>query len=261
MSRRPFELSDDQARSLGRLVDPLLAAHKLDPFNHRPFTAAFVRAVYQATGRTYGPVVYRRLLKAYAPGRNPSTSTLVTEKTAFERELSEPRDEGQGCAAGGGQDWSLKPAYAPVDRDGVKLAVRDALESALPPLLRRVTGGGRDAEFNFMQHRLQAAEGQLAEVQAQAAQLASGLQEKASLAQAYLAEIATLKEALASQDALNRKLVDQAAGSHTFALQAIELARSETRQAKERCAQLEAALKERDTDLNLLRRTYRGEPR
>jgi hypothetical protein len=44
---------------------------------------------HSATGRFYGPAVYRRLLGAYAEYRRPSTSTLAAEKTALAAETTQ----------------------------------------------------------------------------------------------------------------------------------------------------------------------------
>jgi hypothetical protein len=88
VSRPPFSLTDDQARDLLQGVAPLLERYPLDPRDHRPFLRAFLRVVHSVTGKLYGPDIYRRLLRAYAPGRNPSTSTIASERDDLERELA-----------------------------------------------------------------------------------------------------------------------------------------------------------------------------
>ena len=88
MSRPPFSLTDDQARELMQRVSPLLDRYPVDPRDHRPFLRAFIHAVHAVTNKLYGPDIYRRLLRAYAPGRNPSTPTIASERDALERELA-----------------------------------------------------------------------------------------------------------------------------------------------------------------------------
>lgn len=95
MSRPPSSLTDDQARDLVQRVVPLLDRYLVDPRDHRPFLRAFIRAVHEVTNKLHGPEIYRWLLRAYAPGRNPTTPTIAIERDAFERELG-----AAGAAAG-----------------------------------------------------------------------------------------------------------------------------------------------------------------
>src|SRR5471030_1913452 len=83
MSRPKLSLTDDQARSLVTQVDAIIQRHANDTRHHRPFVHDFVRAVYHATGSTYGAAFYRNLLDAYAPGRTPSTPTIESEQLQF----------------------------------------------------------------------------------------------------------------------------------------------------------------------------------
>lgn len=78
--RPRLALTDDQARSLAQQTDALTTKHAGSTGGHRPFVHDFLRAVYHATGETYGAARYRQLLAAYAPQCRPSTSTIELEK-------------------------------------------------------------------------------------------------------------------------------------------------------------------------------------
>ena len=113
MSRPPFSLTDDQARELLQRVAPLLDRFPLDPRDHRPFLRAFIRVVHDVTHKLYGPDIYRRLLRAYAPGRSPSTSTIATERSDLERELAAAVPAAAPSSAGPVLSLPMASAVAP----------------------------------------------------------------------------------------------------------------------------------------------------
>ena len=127
MSRPPFSLSDDQACDLVQRVTPLLDRYPVDPRDHRPFLRAFIRVVHDLTGKLYGPDIYRRLLRAYAPGRNPSTPTIASERDALERELVNAAG-----APPSGPALALPPAAVALDSFQLRAC------RSLPALLRRL---------------------------------------------------------------------------------------------------------------------------
>jgi len=157
MSRPPFQLTDDQARALLQQLTPILARNPVGAGSNRPFVRDFVRAVHTATGRTYSPAIYRRLLDAYAPDRRPSTDTLAQEKNALVEALSEEAHAGRQLDADTGE------ALAQV--------VQRAVDGALARQARNHAGATShdrytDAQRDFLQSRLADAERQLNEARA-----------------------------------------------------------------------------------------------
>jgi hypothetical protein len=55
VTRPIFQPSDDEARILINRLQSINAAHPLNQRDHGPFVRAFVRAVYEATGKTFSP--------------------------------------------------------------------------------------------------------------------------------------------------------------------------------------------------------------
>lgn len=245
MSRPPFMMTDDQARVLVQRVGPLLDQYPLQPNrrDHRPFCGAFIRAVYEATGKLHGPDIYRRLLKAYAPGRSPSTPTLVSERATLEHELKRVTVEPKGSLGGGG-------GAAEPHSDN---HVRGALAEFLPQLARLVTQPGREAEFSFLTARLEAAEQARGEGQAHAARLGAQLQEQTGKVDVLSSQVAMLQAALEREQQLVKQLADEVAGQRTFALNAIEASRAESRFFKERAASFEHQIRVHETTIDQLR--------
>lgn len=261
MSRPAFALSDDEARHLVQLVAPLIDRYPVDPRNHRPFTKAFLRAVHQVTHKTYGPDLYRRLMGAYAPGRSPSTSTLVLERRGLELELEamaastmveQGRDDGAAapsCASG--------PTTLPAAQ--ISTLLRAALEDYLPRLARSSGSAppatAQLAECDFLTVRLAEVERAHAELRTHAARLAGELQAQTALTLAYREQLATLQATSSAQAQALARLGDEVEAMRRHSMIAIDGVRGETRAARERCTQLEAALQEKDMMLESLRRT------
>lgn len=220
MSRPPFSLSDQEARALVQQLGELNLRHPLDRRDHRPFVRDFLRAVHRATGRTFSPLIYRRLLAAYAPERRPSTATLALEKETLVAEL--------GLA-----DLAARElAAAPHEGLGelVRHAVADALGRHAPA---RGRTGAEDsyavAQCTFLQARLADAEAALQEARAHAARLAAELQATRAAGLAQLGELEAARSTIAAQaDALGR-LAPALEDSRQFAMRAIDAARGETR--------------------------------
>lgn len=245
MSRPPFMITDDQARILVQRVGPLLEQHPLNPNrrDHRPFCGSFIRAVYEATGKLYGPDIYRRLLKAYAPGRSPSTPTLVSERAALEHEIKQEKAEAsRSFGAGGAADTALAG-----DR------VRGALAEFLPQLARLVSQPGRDGEVGYLTARLDAAEHARNDAQAQAARLGAQLQEQTARTELLSHHVTVLQAALEREQELVKRLAEEMAGQRTFALNAIEASRAESRQYKERAASFEHQVRVHETTIDHMR--------
>ncbi len=248
MSRPPFSLTDDQARDLVQRVAPLLDRFPLDPRDHRPFLRAFMRVVHAVTGKLYGPDIYRRLLRAYAPGRSPSTSTIATERGDLERELAAAVPTVAPSSAG--PALSLPAASAPA----LDLSlIRTAFAEQLPQFARLAAQAGRDTQVEYLQARLRDAGRATAEAKAAAACLAAELQEQTGRAALLARELETSQAALVAQQQVIASLTEELKGQRHFAMQAIELGRVETRLVKERVAELQAKNDRLETMVDQLR--------
>lgn len=251
MSRPAFSLSDAEARLLLQEVAPLLERHPLDPRDHGPFVRGFLRAVHRATGKTYGAEIYRRLLRTYAPGRSPSTSTLARERQLLDEELAVPNSP---------QDLTFD---ASVDagtpfQPGIVGTLRRVLDDYLPAFSQLNTTTQRDAHVDFLMARLAEAERDRTLARSQAAHLAAQVQEQAAVNQVLTQQLAAAQAALVTQQQLASRLAGEMEGQRQFSLQAIDGVRGETRFAKERCAQLEAVLKDKEQMIDTLRMRVLG---
>lgn len=249
MTRPPFRLSDDEARILVARLQAINDMHPLNPRDHRPFVSAFIRAVYEATHKTFSPAIYRRLLAAYAPERRPSTSTLAIEKELFSDELALERAGAAEVAA------SDAPRLAALIRAAVADAVGDGL--ATRAYNNAGGGGGADADGAFWRDRLAEVEAALAEAQASAARLAGELLAARAVADSASTELAAARQALERQGGQLAKLTDEVEESRRFAMRAIDDARGETRLWRDRCAAIEAKAASQAREDQLLLETFR----
>lgn len=247
MSRPPFSLSDDQARNLVQRVTPLLDRFPVDPRDHRPFLRAFIRSVHDVTGKLYGPDIYRRLLRAYAPGRSPSTSTIASERDAFEREISVARPPGQTAPADSALTRPTELAPAEWSQ------LRTIFDEYLPQFARLAAQAGRDAQVEYLQARLRDTEQAVADARAHAARLASELQAQTARADLLALELDAGKAALTHQQAMVGSLADELKGQRLFAMQSIEMGRAETRMAKDRAVELQGKIDRLETMVDQLR--------
>lgn len=244
MSRPPFSLSDDQACDLVQRVTPLLDRYPVDPRDHRPFLRAFIRVVHDLTGKLYGPDIYRRLLRAYAPGRNPSTPTIASERDALERELVNAAG-----APPSGPALALPPAAVALD----SFQLRAVFDEYLPQFARLAAQAGRDAQVHYLQARLRDTERAADEARAHAARLASELQAQTARADLLARELDVSKTALAARHEAVGRLTDELKAQRLFAMQSIKMGRAETRQAKERTAELQAKIERLEMTIDQLR--------
>lgn len=248
MSRPPFSLTDDQARDLVQGVAPLLERYPVDPRDHRPFLRAFLRVVHAVTGKLYGPDVYRRLLRAYAPGRSPSTSTIATERADFERELAAAVPA--AAPSPGGPAFFLPSGSAPAPDASVLRAV---FAEQLPLFARLAAQAGRDTQVEYLNARLRDAERATSELKAAAARLAAELQEQTGRAALLARELEASQAALAAQRQVVSSLTEESKGQRQFAMAAIEMARGESRLVKERVAELQVKNDRLETMIDQLR--------
>jgi hypothetical protein len=260
LSRQPFALHDDQAALLMRALRPIVERHPPDSRSNRPFIRDFIRAVYSATGRTYSPAIYRRLLNAYAPDRRPSTTTLALEKEFVEQELA---------ANAHGHSPTHPVAVAPhvqassVSTTELMNAVRQTVEELLN---KKLMGGSArwendqqmaQAHIADLTTRLAASERALSEARAQAARLAADLQLAQEAAARYQQQLATTEQAAAHQAAAQSAAVVELAIQldeiRKFAMRSIDDIRGETRAERDRRIHVEELLKQNQKMLEVFR--------
>ena len=253
--RPRFKLTDEQARVIRDGLPTLLERHPYDPRSNRPFVAAFVRLVYDATGELFGPTIYRRLLDAYAADRKPSNDTLAQEKAQLQNAL---RIE-QGGAV---------PIDRPADdeRSAPGVDIGKAIDEAFKRHVHLFAGAAIDRQLKeriaYLEQQL-VTSGQRADAaRAQAARLAADLQ-AASTAQAVLHAQVDAANALLLQfgTAIDATTVELA-GMRSFALNAVDGVRGETRAWQHQCNVLERKLKEAKEFMEVFRRAAyeRGAP-
>ena len=244
MSRPPFSLSDDQARELVQRVTPLLDRYPVDPRDHRPFLRAFLRAVHEVTNKLYGPDIYRRLLRAYAPGRNPSTPTIASERDALERELAMAP-----AAAPSTGPVPIPPSASALDA----VVIRSVFTESLPKFARLAAQAGRDTQVDYLNARLREAERATADAKAQAARLAGELQAQVARADLLARELEADQAALSRQREAVASLTEELKGQRLFAMQSIEMARAEMRMSKDRTAELQNKIDRLEMTVDQLR--------
>jgi len=246
VGRTPFQMTDEQAGKLGMLVAPLRDQYPPGGPSNRPFVHEFIKAVHAATGRTFSPAIYRRLLDAYAPDRKPSTSTLALEKESVERELAAQVASPSFAAAA--PALNTAPPAGDI-ADLVKRAVEDALARQLGSLGNAARSDQQMAQAHIadLSSRLSASDRSLAEVRGQAARLAAELKmatEREADMRARLQEAeAAAKAQLEAQHAALQGVTAELAEIRKFAMRSIDDVRGETRTERERRVQLEELLK------------------
>lgn len=245
MTRPPFKLADDEARVLISRLQAIEAEHPFDQRDHRPFVRAFMRAVHEATNKTFSPAIYRRLLSAYAPQRRPSTATLAIEKQLLCDELALERN---GAAEGAALD---APRLAALIRASVIEVMGER------PVHRMTASAETGADVAFWRDRVADMERATADVQAQAARLAGELLAERAIADVLRGELAAARQALETQAAQVGKLAGELEESRKFTMRAIDEARGETRAWRDRCTIIEAQAAARAREDNILLETFR----
>jgi hypothetical protein len=227
MSRPAFRLADEQARHIAQRVALLDQDIPLDTNNHRPFVGAFIEAVHDATGSFFSPMIYQRLLRAYAPARRPSTATIASERARI-------MDTAEQLERAAGLDDVQRERFT----GAIRSVIADELDERLArfPAADMSTGS---AQIEFFKNRLAECESELRGLRATAAQLVTDLAlatQRAQIADRELRDQRQTNEKLVEQ---MRLVQDSADGNRRFALMSIEEARGEVRDWKNRCVELE----------------------
>lgn len=245
MTRPPFKLVDEEARVLVARLQAIEAAHPLDQRDHRPFVRAFMRAVHEATHKTFSPAIYRRLLSAYAPQRRPSTATLAIEKQLLCDELALERD---GAVESATLD---APRLAALIRSSI---IEVMGERSVP---RVHAGAEPGADVAFWRERVADLERTVSDVQAHAARLAGELLAERAIADVLRGELAAARQVLEANATQVGKLAGELEESRRFTMRAIDEARGETRAWRDRCTVIEAQAAARAREDNILLETFR----
>lgn len=242
MSRPPFRLPDDQARRIAQRVAVLDQEIPFDASNHRPFVGAFIQVVRDATGNYFSPMIYQRLLRAYAPARRPSTATIASERARI-------MDTAEQLERAAGLDDVQRVRFA----EAIRGVIADELDLRLASLPAADTATG-SAQAEFFKNRLAECESELRALRATAAQLVTALAvttQRAEIADRELSEQRQANEKLLEQV---RVVQESADGNRRFALMAIDEVRGEVRHWKDRCADLELQRQRDFQQLDAMRR-------
>lgn len=249
MARTPvLPLPDDAVRRILAHVDELRLTFPPSR-GLRPFLAAFLRLVYDATGKVYGAGVTRKLLQLYAPEYRPSTVTLHDEIVAFRESRT---------FSGG------RPS------EGEQTPTRQVEDSGLLAGIHRMLSQGHwPGEASHDIALVRALEAENDRLRAMNAQLEIGLQDAHQEQTRLVAVAAALKaEAQAKSEALEQMTArvdqlaqavqaaqEQVAASHRFALGRIEDSGAESRQLREQLrlanAKIDALRKQVNEEQNM----------
>lgn len=243
-------LPDQAVRHILSCIDDLRMTFPVSR-GTRPFIAAFLRVVHEATGQVYGASTVRKLLTTYAPEYRPSTVTLHDEIMAFRESLSEdtPQDTGQQSRA--------------ESRVSVPLATEkgagqvSALVAGLDRVLSKLNTLPNQEEGGFYQHALiRTLESENQRLREHNKHLQSVMETLKDEKQRYADQILALKS---ERDTLSTTVKDLAqqigemaetlktndervAASHRFAMGRIENASAEARMWQERTRELEKTI-------------------
>lgn len=242
MSRPPFRLPDDQARRIAQRVAFIDQDIPLDASNHRPYVGAFIQAVHEATGSYFSPMIYQRLLRAYAPARRPSTATIASERARI-------MDTAEQLERAAGLDDVQRERFT----EAIRSVIADELDQRMASLPAGDTTTG-SAQAEFFKSRLSECESELRSLRATAAQLVTDLAlrtQRAEIAERELSEQRQANEKFLEQLRLVQESAD---GNRRFALMAIDEVRGEVRHWKDRCADLELQRQRDFQQLDAMRR-------
>lgn len=234
MSRPRVEITDEQAAIIARHMMVIDAQYPIDHRDHRPFVRAFLRAVFDATGKIYSPAITRKLMGAFAPGRGPATATLDSEKKALESVLEKEAVANRLLQQLPDQEQAVHVLRRLVDDEASYRTPAGAVEA------NKLAYAQRD----FLQGKLSETEVQLADMRAQAARLAAEADAARAERDRLLEQLEKTTATTGRQEELIAKLTESIEGMRRFALSAVDQVRGETRAWQDRCTFLESQLKE-----------------
>nr|WP_312477404.1 hypothetical protein [Achromobacter ruhlandii] len=204
--------------------------------DNRAFLGGLINAVLEVTGRLYGVPTYQRVLRAYAPSRRPSTTTILSVLVGVQNAMA------RAASTNGGRDSRSEAAPAPVvlrqeDPTPVRLLAIELEESRRRRLALEADKARLEAAMNAQQCELARALGQVD----------SAERALSALADKVAALVNTVTQ-----------ITEAEQGGRAFALRAIEAARAESRLWRERYEGLQALRKEEQALLDSYRRAALG---
>jgi len=250
VTRPAFSLSDGQAKQILLVMQDLLTRYPHSRQN-RPILEGLIRAAHCATGRFFGVQTYQRLLNTYAPGRRPSTATILAAKRDVERRLFEEsawHEKKQDDDTAGVDYANHKVARHTRAEHWADRELGDGLSLADATTVRLL-----QLELEDQRRRRQQAEAHNASVQERLHIAAAELAHVQGRLQAQAQELREMRERLTQLTELAMRAQEIEVGQRNFTLQAIESARTENRLWRERYEGIEALRKE---ERNLME-TYR----
>jgi chromosome segregation ATPase len=234
-------LPDASVRHILSHLDDIRATFPVSRGN-RPFLAAFLRLVYEATGEVYGANISRKLLQTYAPEYRPSNVTIHDETLALRDSLSDKKMQ------------AIAPSDEPAasdEKSSVHIphaAPLSSLAAGLDRVLTRLNSTPNQEDGGFYQdaliRTLESENQRLREHSKHLQSIIDALQQSksehdekilaltverdtlASTVKDLTDQVATLAEALKSNN-------ERVASSHRFAMGRIEDATGELRRYKE----------------------------
>lgn len=225
-------LPDEQARSIldgVAQLDLLLQPNVDNP----AYLERFIPIVHQATGRTFGASILRRLLKQFAPGRSPATPTIQKAIQRYRACVALPQASNPRSSA-------EAPANVPTKRRATLEKPKFRLDE-IGALMRLELDRAR-ARADTMQKR---------------AEIAEHLSEQSRLetctaqtkVEALESTVVRLQDIINSLTAALQLSVDRAAADNRLALHKVDEIRQETRAVQEQLQQAQLTIASKNAAL------------
>lgn len=262
---RVLPLPDDQVRHILANIDELTASFPAGN-STRPFLAAFLQLVYDATGKIFGASTVRKLLQLYASDYKPSTNTIqkelalfkdmgsttpVTSVSASEHVTSPPMQRDP-------DNSRLPMLIAGLQRSIENLPQSTSETSNQPHILAQAF----EAENQRLRHHIERLESSLETSSKQLAHMRTNLDTAIAERDTYKKSNADLLDRLENLTDAVRMADEQTAASHRFALERVEESRGEVRryqdeitQTKKVISDLKKQLEAEQSMTDALRRT------
>lgn len=243
-------LPDPAVRHILGQIDALRAAFPPSQ-GSRPFLAAFVRLVYEATGNVFGAGVMRKLLQTYASEYRPSTVTLHDEIKAFKEELQGIQAPRQGASDRGQRTTDATLPGVQSVMAGIERLLAQARPGEADPY-RDVLLQALQAENARIRNHNEYLQDAFQTCQATGARMATDVQAIRAERDAKASAVSEMAEQVSALAQAVEKAQEQVAASHRFAMGRIEDASAETRLWKERYRQAQ-------TEINALKKHVESE--
>lgn len=244
--KKVLPLPDSSVRHILAHIDELRMSFPTS-LGNRPFLAAFIRLIYDATNEVFGANTIRTLLQTHAPEYRPSSSTIQTEINLFRQSLQGEEygsiQQNDSQPASSGHPTSMPPASHDLTQLTTLIAgLQRSLESTRPEVV--IEGQQDDAYPRALEaenQRLRSyAENLVRLVEEARQEKLVALKELESVKaerDTYKNVANELSERVAELADAVRQADERTASSHRFALGRIEDATAELRRYKELLAE------------------------